>query len=209
MHAALLIVAPTVRSRRVLVIWALGAVAPSGVHGAPAERRIPRSVRRSRASYAAQLAVSVTGGAGLSPGGARSVRQRTAEADSSSSGCSESSPSDRLQLDVNVRSLLPMSPAVAVLIADRLRGWEGPRRKLATAAVLVPSAALSLWVAWADLKLADSAREAASALASRFGGERVWFQGHWGFQYYAEASGLLAVDVERNLRAQAITSSFL
>ena len=62
--------------------------------------------------------------------------------------------------------------------------------------VLMALAALS--VAWGDLKLANTAREAAHRIAARYGGDgrTLWFQGHWGFQYYMQEAGAKAWDVK-------------
>ena len=51
-------------------------------------------------------------------------------------------------------------------------------------------------VAWADFRLAATAREAATAIARAYGGaaKPLWFQGHWGFQYYMEKNGGSAYD---------------
>jgi len=98
---------------------------------------------------------------------------------------------------VNGRSLLPIAPAVGLLVARRLdarapasgRGWR--------TRVLLPAALLSLLVAYADLRLADGVRADVDLIASHPRAERsrLWFQGHWGFQYYMEARGGKALDV--------------
>jgi 4-amino-4-deoxy-L-arabinose transferase-like glycosyltransferase len=65
---------------------------------------------------------------------------------------------------------------------------------------LIPAAALTLLVTWADYSHADSARQAAALIAEEFG-ERPgthWFQGHWGFQYYFEQQGGRAWDWHRS-----------
>jgi hypothetical protein len=55
-------------------------------------------------------------------------------------------------------------------------------------------------VGYADLRFADTAREAASGMAKLTGprANRVWFEGHWGFQYYAEQAGLRPLDFDRS-----------
>jgi hypothetical protein len=55
-------------------------------------------------------------------------------------------------------------------------------------------------VAWGDLKLADTGREAACRIAARYGqdGRTLWFQGHWGFQYYMQEAGAKAWDMKRS-----------
>jgi hypothetical protein len=53
---------------------------------------------------------------------------------------------------------------------------------------LLPAALVSLLVTTADYKLANTARLASSYFQNRFQTEpgTVWFEGHWGFQYYME-----------------------
>ena len=99
---------------------------------------------------------------------------------------------------VNVRSVLPMAPAVAILLA-RTVAPPGARRRLA--APIAAAACVSILVAWSDYRFAATARDSADWVAavarSRTG--KAWFQGHWGFQYYAEQHGLLAVDLVRTV----------
>jgi 4-amino-4-deoxy-L-arabinose transferase-like glycosyltransferase len=100
-----------------------------------------------------------------------------------------------LNWTVNARSILPMAPAVAILLLRRIKTVASSSTKLvwpfATAALL------SLLVSLADYHLANSARAAAMTIKETFGNSSavtVWFQGHWGFQYYAQANGLRAFD---------------
>ncbi len=130
---------------------------------------------------------------------------------------------------INGRSILPMLPAVGILLARRLEAVgprptglnaetgsdlrcapEGaaspvpagvpcktanPRRPLLAACVGL--AALGAFaVAAADYRLANTAREAAGLLAAKYGGQRgtLWFQGHWGFQYYLQDKGAKPLD---------------
>lgn len=95
---------------------------------------------------------------------------------------------------VSGRNLLPLAPAVALLIVRRLennldsgrpdpfRHWWWP-----CGASLV----VALMVARADWQWANSARNVAGTmkeeLASRC--QRIVFEGHWGFQYYMEQLG--------------------
>ena len=101
---------------------------------------------------------------------------------------------------VNGRSILPMTPAVGILIARRLeKNFPDGNKVWSQGAVigLAASASLSLLVTRADFLLAravrESAREACSELMA--GGKTLWFQGHWGFQYYMEQSGAMAIDL--------------
>jgi hypothetical protein len=99
----------------------------------------------------------------------------------------------------NVRSMLPIAPALGILLVRRI-DEERTRRGRSTVAwrwALVPAAAVALLVAWADFCLANSARTAATQIAALFRPEEgtVWFQGHWGFQYYMRAKGVRDVDL--------------
>ena len=101
-----------------------------------------------------------------------------------------------LNWTINARSILPMIPAVAILL---LRHIEFVRRstKLQLNWFFGAAALFSLLVSLADYRLANSARAAAAEIQSKFGNSSsttIWFQGHWGFQYYAQANGLRAFD---------------
>jgi hypothetical protein len=90
---------------------------------------------------------------------------------------------------VNARSMLPMVPAVAILIARRLderavsyrsRGW------IMLTIPLVLSGIVSLSVAQGDAAMAETARTAANFMRdkTRGGSGATWFEGRWGFEYY-------------------------
>jgi 4-amino-4-deoxy-L-arabinose transferase-like glycosyltransferase len=101
---------------------------------------------------------------------------------------------------VNGRSILPMVPAVGILIARRLeRNFPDGHKAWSQGVVLclAASAALSLLVARSDFLLASAVRESARKTCSalRVSGRTLWFQGHWGFQYYMEKSGATAIDL--------------
>lgn len=103
---------------------------------------------------------------------------------------------------INARSVLPLVPAAAILAARRL---DAPRKsgfkRLRTAATLLvlASGLTSMEVAESDAALANSAREAATRLHKRTQGEKaaVWFQGHWGFQYYMQQLGFRPFDFQK------------
>jgi 4-amino-4-deoxy-L-arabinose transferase-like glycosyltransferase len=96
---------------------------------------------------------------------------------------------------VNGRSLLPLLPAVGILIARR---WEqgGQKRPRALQIGLAASALLALLVAQSDFQLAIVVRRSAEEVVARYGQgtKTMWFEGHWGFQYYMEKLGARAVD---------------
>jgi hypothetical protein len=104
---------------------------------------------------------------------------------------------------VNGRSILPMTPVAGILVARAIEGKEWSLRGPAwgkKALALLPAAFISVWITWSDYSLANSARRAAFAIREQFQdiqGE-IWFQGHWGFQYYMEASGGKPLDFWRS-----------
>jgi 4-amino-4-deoxy-L-arabinose transferase-like glycosyltransferase len=100
---------------------------------------------------------------------------------------------------VSGRNILPMLPAVSLLLIRRLEkqghftaggGW----RRLAGS--LAISLVIALLVTLADYKLANSSRTAASVLTQKLAttAGTVKFEGHWGFQYYIEKSGASPLD---------------
>jgi hypothetical protein len=98
----------------------------------------------------------------------------------------------------SARVNLPMAPALGLLVARRLASRPVTRGSVGGAALA--SLVLALGVTYADARLAGSAREAAERIADRYGGGegRLWFFGHWGFQYYLEGRGGRAIDVQRS-----------
>lgn len=103
-----------------------------------------------------------------------------------------------LNWSVNVRALLPAAPAVAVLLASRVReatlregsGLRGPTW------ALVGCVGVGLLVAHGDAALAHAHRQAAIDLTRSVDreGRPLWFQGAWGFQHYMERRGARKVD---------------
>jgi len=103
---------------------------------------------------------------------------------------------------INGRSILPMAPAVGILVARRLEQrapMSGKRAQFGAAVPLVGSAALALLVASADFLFANAVRGIVQEIHTKYSGEQktMWFLGHWGFQYYMEAAGAVAVDGNR------------
>jgi len=104
---------------------------------------------------------------------------------------------------VNGRTVLPLAPAVGILLARRLEQTRPePDRSgvLVRSLVFAAGAALALLVARADFLFAKSVRSSALTTYSKFGHEPHFrFQGHWGFQYYLRAAGAEALDVRHTL----------
>jgi 4-amino-4-deoxy-L-arabinose transferase-like glycosyltransferase len=97
------------------------------------------------------------------------------------------------------RYLLPMLPAAAILLVRRLEFRKSLHTGNQIGPLLVPfgiSLAIALMAAWADFMLANSARTAALSFQKNVSpaSHAVWFEGHWGFQYYMELQGARAVD---------------
>ncbi|MBN1786968.1 MAG: glycosyltransferase family 39 protein [Sedimentisphaerales bacterium] len=96
---------------------------------------------------------------------------------------------------INARSIIPMAPAVGILLVRRMEKFNYKTWKIYWP--LVPAAVLSLMLCWADYTWAGTGRSAAEAVGENFGSSpnTIWFQGHWGFQYYMEAVGAKAIDL--------------
>jgi hypothetical protein len=105
-----------------------------------------------------------------------------------------------LNWTINVRSFLPLVPAAAILMVRRLDATrpEGSKEGLLLLP-LAPALLLGMGVALSDYQLAGAARAAAVQITSKYKQHTVWFQGHSSFQYYMEAGGARALDVERTV----------
>jgi 4-amino-4-deoxy-L-arabinose transferase-like glycosyltransferase len=105
-----------------------------------------------------------------------------------------------LNWTINARSVLPLIPAAGILLARRLDAKTLPSLARFPWLLIVPlviSGAFSLAAASSDTELAESARKAADFVHSQ--SERpanVFFEGHWGFQYYMQSNGAQPVDVQ-------------
>lgn len=103
---------------------------------------------------------------------------------------------------INARSFIPLVPAVGILLSRRLEEWGIQRtafkRNFSRGAVALASL-VAVSVVHADYAWANTARIAAKEIVSRYGGlGKVWFQGHWGFQYYMEMMAASPVDFSKN-----------
>ena len=105
---------------------------------------------------------------------------------------------------VNARSILPMAPAVGILIARRLEAGVLAGKKIRHGDIQICFAvgvALALLVTRADFRLATAVRQSAEQTFARCGqgGETLWFEGHWGFQYYMEKLGAKEVAAKQSV----------
>jgi len=100
---------------------------------------------------------------------------------------------------VNGRSLLPCAPPLCVIASLRLGKTLAASARRRIYLLIACGILFSLILAAADYRFAGSARQAAKEIGAKrlnYPG-RVFFQGHWGFQYYMEEEGFEAVDVRR------------
>jgi len=95
---------------------------------------------------------------------------------------------------INGRTVLPMVPAVAILLARRW-GRSERHRPNASEYCLAACVLFALFVAFCDYRLAVSVRLSAEEAMARCGHGKatVWYEGHWGFQYYMDQLGAQAV----------------
>ncbi len=109
-----------------------------------------------------------------------------------------------LNWSMNGRSILPVVPAFGILL---MRSVQEPNEKTGRSGnirrfllPLVPALMISLAVTWADYRLADSARIAAYTFHDEFKSSSsvLWFEGHWGFQYYMEETGGRALELVKS-----------
>lgn len=102
----------------------------------------------------------------------------------------------------NGRSILPIVPAAGIIMMRRIEQrarLTNREKRYKVFWPLVAAGALSVAVTWADFSLANSQRTAAAIIRDRYQhvGRPIWFQGHWGFQYYMERIGARPLDIVR------------
>ncbi len=101
---------------------------------------------------------------------------------------------------VNGRSILPIAPVAGIIVIRYFSqsSMLFSNVKLRLYGPLAPTLLIALIVTSADYGLANSARIAALAIHDSIKNVpgKVWFEGHWGFQYYMEKVGGTALDYE-------------
>jgi hypothetical protein len=106
-----------------------------------------------------------------------------------------------LNWTVNARSLLPLIPAAAILLARRLdeekRVVSTWRSSMKLVVPLVLSAVISFSIAWGDMAFANSGRSVATHRQIQDQAGSVLFEGHWGFQYYMQLFGARPVEYDK------------
>jgi hypothetical protein len=100
---------------------------------------------------------------------------------------------------VNGRTLLPMAPAVGILLIRRFESRLQAKQTSDRAAeyVFAMSALLAMLVVQADFALAMAVRQSVAEIHAKYGSHQgtLWFDGNWGYQYYMEKSGAVAADI--------------
>lgn len=105
-----------------------------------------------------------------------------------------------LNWTVSGRAVLPIAPAAGMIFARRMDdkndGRTAPLLKLYSP--LIPALVIAITVAWADYDFAKAGRSAAYYVYGKYSDktDHIWFQGHWGFQYYIESIGGKAVAID-------------
>src|SRR5207244_1427349 len=112
-----------------------------------------------------------------------------------------------LNWTINGRILLPAAPALGILIGRRIGQKSETRNRRSEAQSPKPTALfvgtimlggiMSLALAKADYNVANAERAAANELWEAYhpAARTVWFEGHWGFQYYMEQLGAKPLDL--------------
>ena len=102
---------------------------------------------------------------------------------------------------INARSLLPATPAVAILVARKITLCRGNRLQQQRRISLWPAlgaCAVCLVVVGADVGQANTQRTAAREMCFKYrrSGRALKFAGHWGWQYYLEQLGATPLDLK-------------
>jgi 4-amino-4-deoxy-L-arabinose transferase-like glycosyltransferase len=104
---------------------------------------------------------------------------------------------------INVRTMIPLLPAAAILLARRIEHSRREFRGLIAHVVpLLLTGGVAFWVSWGDTAFGQAQQAAAFSLEPKSEAGTVWFEGRWGFAYYMEREGARAFDgVHSELRA--------
>ncbi|MGD9645644.1 MAG: ArnT family glycosyltransferase [Pirellulales bacterium] len=113
--------------------------------------------------------------------------------------------SSYLNWAVNVRTLLPLVPPLAILVARRIDEAEpcssSDRPAWRDAIPLSLALGVALLVSWGDFRFAVAQRQLARAALEKTANTpgHVYFQGHWGFQYYIQRGGAIALKLDSEI----------
>jgi hypothetical protein len=95
------------------------------------------------------------------------------------------------------RCLAPAVPLLLLVLRQTalIEGVVNTLQRRAVAGLVTAGCLIGFAVAWADLRFASAQREAITVLQRDLDlpEGRVWICGHWGWQYYGEATGMRSV----------------
>lgn len=99
---------------------------------------------------------------------------------------------------ISARTFAPLVPVSAIILVRQLQPTHGASFQLPLNRLLplVMAAVLSLVVLHGDTTLANAQRTFAYTIHEKLKSYpgKIWFQGHWGFQYYMQQTGATALD---------------
>lgn len=108
-----------------------------------------------------------------------------------------------LNWSINGRSILPVVPAMSIII------WRQLRKNISFAQgtpvvmylPLLPAFLIAVTVTFADFRFAKSMQDAALYSVKNYATEEntLWFQGAWGFQYYMQLYGAKRVVINESI----------
>jgi 4-amino-4-deoxy-L-arabinose transferase-like glycosyltransferase len=99
----------------------------------------------------------------------------------------------KLNWAINARSILPLIPPLCILVQRALERQQFRLTRPYLAAMSL-GAVLSVLTALVDHQSADANRVAAAQMMKHRTDQKVWFTGHWGFQYYMQQLGAIPLD---------------
>jgi len=99
---------------------------------------------------------------------------------------------------ISARTFAPLVPVTAILLALQLQRTNGFNSPFSFNRIfpLILAGVISLLALHGDTTLANTQRAFANTIHEKLKSYpgKTWFQGHWGFQYYMEQLGAMAVD---------------
>lgn len=103
---------------------------------------------------------------------------------------------------INGRTILPMSIPASIVVMRRVQQRAANGVLFSYKALALPTVAggvLALWVAVGDYFFSLAPHTVARMVCANYKekGHVLWFQGHWGFQYYMQQGGATALDLQR------------
>lgn len=110
---------------------------------------------------------------------------------------------------ISGRIFLPIVPAVGIILSRRLSRENPGLKNCWFSLALVPALIISISLAYIDYRWAGEHRNAAEQISSQYSNDHqnLWFQGHWGFQYYMEKAGFRHIECSSALKSGDIVAT--